>query len=111
MLACRAFQKATGKNLLADNCLGDIFGDGKEKEFNADLYLNYLYACIIDGLYPAPCAIAIDDVAVAIAASDFKLQSDTIKFYVAEKNGMTQEEVEDLLKKNKSTATTTEATN
>lgn len=106
MLACRIFQKQTGKNLLSDHCLGDIFGDGKEKEFNADLYLNYLHACIADGLYPEQCAVTLDDVAVAIAASDYKLQSDTIKFYVAEKNGITEQEVDDLLKKNKEATNT-----
>lgn len=100
MLACRNYQKATGKNLLGDNALSEIFGDNKGKEFNADLLLQFIHACICDGLYPAKIELSIDDVAAGLDSSILINESGKFfRFYVKEKLGITDDQVEDLYKK------------
>jgi hypothetical protein len=100
MFAIREYKRITGKNLVGDNSLTDVFGSKVEvKEFNADLFISLLYSMLKDGAYPQELGLTIDDLAASVNNYDYAEIGNALSFlYIRDRYGLTDEQVEETFK-------------
>ncbi len=101
MRSLKEYRKLTGKNLLNKASMEEIYGDGKELEFNAELFIAFVYSLLIDGAYPGKFELTIDDVAGSLKANDSALARNLMIVYVSDVTGKTIEEADEALEKAK----------
>lgn len=97
MLAIREYKKLTGKNLIGQKALGDIFGDktgGVVGDFDAGLFTSFLYVLLLNGAFPDPPKYTLDELANVISFSDGLLGKAMTICWVMAQTGQSQEEVE-----------------
>ncbi|HQQ81942.1 MAG TPA: hypothetical protein PK059_02075 [Cyclobacteriaceae bacterium] len=100
MLAVREYKKLTGFNLAGgSHTFADIIGDGKEKEFNPDLFIAFLYCVLVNGCHPDKPDFDLDAVANWMNMYDRTLSGKLMNLYLEEMTGKSAEEVLDEVKK------------
>lgn len=100
MLAIREYKKLTGKNLIGQKALEEIFGSrtsGVVGDFDADLFVTFLHVLLVNGAYPEPPKYTVDQLANVVSFSDGKLGLAMTTCWVMSQTGQTQKEVEDRL--------------
>lgn len=96
MLAIREYKKLTGKNLIGKKALEEIFGSSKDAgggDFDADLFLNFLYVLLVNGAYPEAPNITIDQLANIVSFSDVKLAKMITICWISSQTGQNPEEL------------------
>lgn len=106
MMAVNVYRQLTGGVNIAGKDyerFTDITGDGRDKEFNPELFIFFLFAVLKNGCYPQEADFTVDDVADWVNLSDRTLAGKLTTLYMEEMTGKTSEELTkmiDGLKKN-----------
>lgn len=109
MLAVRHFQKLTGKNIAGGKVsFTEIFGgkyqddDGNtiDQEFNPELFVNFLFAVLADGMHPEKPDFTVDDVSAWVSLYDKTLVPILFDMWMEYMTGLSKEEWMKLAEKN-----------
>jgi hypothetical protein len=89
MLAVNVYRKLTGVNIAGRDHkrFTDIVGDGKDKEFDPDLFVSFLYAVLVNGCHPSTPDFTRDDVADWINLYDHTIVGKLSSLYMEEMTG------------------------
>lgn len=99
MLAVKKYKQLTGKNLIAQNSLTDILGSEKEgKDFDAELFVSFIYSCMVNGSHPNPLDLSIDDVAAKINLNDADLAYSVSNVWSVGQTGKTVDQLQEIVK-------------
>lgn len=97
MLAIREYKKLTGKNLIGQKALGEIFGGnagGVVGDFDAGLFTSFLYVLLLNGAFPDKPKHTLDELANVISFSDSALAKAMTICWVSSQTGEMSQEVE-----------------
>jgi hypothetical protein len=97
MLAIREYKRLTGKNIIGQKALEDIFGSiagGVVGDFDAGLFVTFLYVLLVNGSYPDPPKYSIDELANIISFSDGLLGKAMTACWLMGQTGQSQDQVE-----------------
>ncbi len=98
MLAVKTYRKLTGVNIAGKDYtrLTDIIGD-KEKEFDPDLFVAFLYSVLANGCHPAEPDFTLEDVADWVNLYDRQITAKLAALYLQEMTGKTTDEINSLI--------------
>lgn len=97
MLAIREYKKLTGKNIIGQKALEDIFGGttgGVVGDFDAGLFIAFLHVLLVNGAFPEKPKYSLDELANVVSFSDGALGKAMTACWVMGQTGKNQEEVE-----------------
>lgn len=89
MLAVNIYRQLTGVNIAGRDYerFTDIVGDGKDKDFDPELFVSFLYAVLVNGCYPDKADFTRDDVADWINLYDRTITGKLYALYMEEMTG------------------------